>query len=332
MLTQAQISIIVPSLAILGVFILVLVLIIFLDILKNKKEVTKYKVRESIVAYIFLIPACIMGFVFVMLPIVYSLGYAFTDYYLLTPHLTKWNNFQNFIDIFNEIKNQGDLYHAIKNTALFVVLVVPLQIGLALILALFCNTKKRGVGIFKVCFFAPVVISLSVTSFLWLQILSPSESGLMNSLIILFGGSKQDFLNDKNTVMLWIVLMSAWQGCGYQMLIFISALSNARKDLYEAANLDGANWWNKFIYITLPALKPTLLYIVITVFIGACRVMVQPMLLTGYKTPTMTISYYMYEVGYHNRWVGLSSAVALVMTIFIGTITLLQRKLLGEKK
>ena len=332
MLTEAQLSIIFPSLGILGVFILALVVIVFLDIFKNRKDVVKYKVRESLVAYIFLIPACIMGFLFVMLPIVYSLGYAFTDYYLLTPQDMKFNNFENFVDIFEEIATQGDLFYAIKNTAIFVVLVVPLQIGLALILALFCNTKKRGVGIFKICFFAPVVISLSVTSFLWLQILSPSETGLMNSIIIFFGGEAQDFLNNQDTVMLWIVIMSAWQGCGYQMLIFLSALSNARKDLYEAANLDGANWWNKFIYITLPALKPTLLYILITVFIGACRVMIQPMLLTGYKTSTMTISYYMYEVGYHNRWVGLSSAVALMMTIFIGGITILQRKLLGEKK
>lgn len=132
--------------------------------------------------------------------------------------------------------------------------------------------------------------------------------------------------------MLWIVLLSAWQGCGYQMLIFLSTLSNIRKDLYEAAALDGANAWERFLHITCPGLKPTFLYIVVTVFIGACRVMVQPMLMTGYQTHTVTLSYYMYQQGYYNRWVGLSSAVALMMTIVIGSITFIQRKMLGEKK
>ena len=127
-------------------------------------------------------------------------------------------------------------------------------------------------------------------------------------------------------------MLSAWQGCGFQMLIFLSALTNIREDLYEAAALDGANTFNKFLYVTVPSLKPTFLYVVITVFIGACRIMVQPMLMVGYQNHVVTISYYMYQQGYSYRWVGLSSSVALIMTIVIGTITLLQRKFLGEKE
>ena len=115
------------------------------------------------------------------------------------------------------------------------------------------------------------------------------------------------------------------------MLIFLSTLGNIQKDLYEAAALDGANSFKRFLHITIPGLKPTFLYVLITVFIGACRVMVQPMLMTGYQTHTLTLSYYMYQLGYSQRWIGLSSAVALIMTIIIGSITLLQRKFLGEK-
>ena len=114
------------------------------------------------------------------------------------------------------------------------------------------------------------------------------------------------------------------------MLIFSSGLTNIRDDLYEAASLDGANAWKKFLNITLPGLRSTLLYITITVFVGACRVMIQPMLMTDYKLHTVTLSYYMYQLGYGSKLVGLSSAVALMMTVVIGCITLLQRKFLKE--
>ena len=316
-------------------FVLIVAVIAGIDIYKTKVSKTshfRYNKKSSISAYLLLLPASILAFFFVLLPILYSLGYAFTDFYLLEPDNIKFNNFQNFVTIYNDIVNKGDLYYAIRNTLIFVVCVVPLQIGLALGLAIFCNRKKPGVGIFKVCFFAPVVISLTVTSYLWLQILSPSETGLLNSFLGLFGVGPIDFLRDKDTAMLWIVVLSAWQGCGFQMLIFLSALTNIRKDLYEAASLDGANSFEKFWYITIPELKPTFLYVVITVFIGACRIMVQPMLMVGYQTHTLTISYYMYQQGYANRWVGLSSAVALIMTVIIGVITFLQRKFLGEKE
>ncbi len=323
------------TLIILAVFVLIFGVIAGIDIFKSKKtkgNSQKFNKKASISAYLLLLPACVLAFIFIMLPILFSLGYAFTDYYLLEPDATKIVFLNNFKSIIEEISYKGDLYYAIKNTAIFVVCVVPLQIGLALLLALFCNCKIKGAGIFKVCFFAPVVISLSVTSYLWLQILSPSETGLLNSILGIFGCEPVDFLRDPNTAILWIVVLSAWQGCGFQMLIFLSALANVREDIYEAAALDGANTFEKFRYITLPALKPTLLYVVITVFIGACRIMVQPMIMVGYQSHVITISYYMYQQGYNYKWVGLSSAVALLMTIIIGTITILQRKFLGEKE
>lgn len=324
------------TLIILVVFILIFLAIAGFDIYKSKKATASYHIKYNkklcASAYLMLLPAVVLAFIFIMLPILFSLGYAFTDYYLLEPDSTKFIFLDNFASIIEEIKYRGELYYAIKNTFVFVICVVPLQIGLALGLALFCNRKKPGVGIFKVCFFAPVVISLSVTSYLWLQILSPSETGLLNSFLGLFGKEPVDFLREPKTAMLWIVLLSAWQGCGFQMLIFLSALTNISNDLYEAASLDGANNFQKFLYITVPSLKPTFLYVVITVFIGACRIMVQPMIMVGYQNHVVTISYYMYQQGYYYKWVGLSSAVALVMTIIIGTITILQRKFLGEKE
>ena len=296
---------------------------------KRRKEV--YRVKSTVTAYLMLLPAIALAFLFILLPILYSLGYAFTDYYLLKPNDINIVFFKNFVQIFEEISEKGMLYNAIKNTAVFVIGVVPLQIGLALFLALFVNRPGIGSKIFKVCFFAPVVISLSITAFLWEQILAPGEGGLLNAMLGIFGVPPHDWLRDPRTAMPCIIILSAWQGCGYQMLIFLSGLSNIRKDLYEAASLDGANWWHKFWNVTWVGLRSTIVYILITVFIGACRILTQPMLMTGYMDHTVTLSYYMYNSGYTERFVGESSAVALLMTIFIGGITLIQRRLFREK-
>ena len=165
-----------------------------------------------------------------------------------------------------------------------------------------------------------------------MQILAPGENGLLNALLGTFGFEPHDWLRDPKTAMPCIIILSAWQGCGYQMLIFLSGLSNIRKELYEAASLDGANAWHKFWLVTWSGLRSTLVYVIITVFIGACRILTQPMLMTGYQTHTVTLSYYMYQQGYTFRWVGQSSAVALIMTIFIGAITLIQRRIFREEK
>ena len=316
------------TIIILAAFVAALAVMIVIDVIKAKRANVKYHLKQCIAGYLMMAPAIVLAFVFVLLPIIFSLGYAFTDYHMYYPNDIHFVGTSNFTELFEEIANKGELYSAIKNTAIFVVLVVPLQIGLALLLALFTSRKKRGVKVFKVCFFAPVVISLTVTSFLWLQILAPNESGLLNSFLGMFGVEPIDFLADPETAMLWIVLLSAWQGCGYQMLIFSSGLTNIRSDLYEAASLDGARGWDKFVNITVPGLKSTLLYIMITVFVGACRVMIQPMLMTGYQLHTVSLSYYMYQMGYGSKLIGLSSAVALMMTVVIGAITLVQRKVL----
>ena len=158
------------SLLIFVIFVIIVAVIAGLDIYKtevNKTTHFKYNTKQSISAYVFLLPACILAFIFIVLPILYSLGYSFFHYNLLKPNDIYFNNFENFIILYENLINKGELYSAIKNTFIFVIGVVPLQIGLALGLAIFCNRKKPGVGIFKVCFFAPVVISLSVTSYLW---------------------------------------------------------------------------------------------------------------------------------------------------------------------
>ncbi len=322
------------ALIIFAVLALIFIAVFVNDILRRKKREIKYNAKETILAFALMLPAVALAFFLVVLPILLSLGYSFTDFALDPAKVnnTSFVGFAQFKTIFQDFKNHLEIYDAFKNTAIFVVLVVPLQITIALLLALFCNNKRKGTTIFKVCFFAPVAISLSVTAFLWAIILSPNADGVVNMILGKFGIEPKGFFKSRDHAIFWMVLISAWQGCGYQMLIFLSALGNIRKDLYEAAAMDGAGPFRRFFTITLPGLKPTMLYILITVFVGACRVMIQPMILTGDDTNGLTLSLYMYNQCLKNGSIAYSCAVAFLLTLLIGSITLLQRKLLGEKK
>ena len=162
------------ALLIFAVFLAVFLGVVCYDLYKSKKTNTQFHIKQCVGGFLMLAPAVVLSFLFILLPILFSLGYAFTDYQLLTPDKVSFVGFANIADVFKEIFTGGELLMAIKNTAIFVVCVVPLQIGMALGLALFCSRKVKGVAIFKVCFFAPVVISLTVTSYLWLTSLVPA--------------------------------------------------------------------------------------------------------------------------------------------------------------
>lgn len=309
------------------VVILVLSITIFIDVKRNKG---RYKVGNSIVAYLFLLPALILIVMFVFQPILMSIWYGFTDYYLLTPDNINYVGLENFEVVVDQFSANGDVYNALKNTLQFMILVVPLQVGGALGLALVLNSRRRGNVVYKVAFFAPVVMSLTIISILWLFILRPDDLGLMNNILSALGIDTQTFLKDPKQAMYIIVFISAWQGVGFQMLIFSSGLKNIPKDFYEAAEVDGANAWEKFRYITLPSLKPVTVFILLTTFIGASKLMIQPMVMTGFKPYTVTLSYLIYLEGYVFRNVGSASALALLVTIFIASLILIQRRLLRE--
>ncbi|MEH7558793.1 sugar ABC transporter permease, partial [Priestia megaterium] len=279
-------------------------------------------------AYTFLGPALLLLLLFLIIPAIMSVYYAFTDYYLLTPDMRKFVGIDNFINLFKD----PIFLKSLVNTLKFVVWVIPLQIGAALGLALLLNKQRKANTFFKVAYFSPVVMSLVVISVLWLYLLNPNE-GIINNVLTYFGVSAQPFLTSPKQAMFTIVFVSAWQGAGFQMLIFLAGLQNIPGDVYEAAQLDGMNKWQRFIYITLPLLKPTSIFIFITTLIGAFKLLVQPMVMTqgGPVNSTMTVVYYIYQTGFTDRMVGYASSIALLFGTIIGLVTLAQRKLVKEE-
>ncbi|MEB2278328.1 sugar ABC transporter permease [Bacillus sp. ILBB4] len=295
---------------------------------KEKETKSRIKWKENVVAYTFLGPALLLLLLFLIIPAIMSVYYAFTDYYLLTPNMRKFVGLDNFINLFKD----PIFLKSLANTLKFVVWVIPLQIGAALGLALLLNKQRKANTFFKVAYFSPVVMSLVVISVLWLYLLNPNE-GIINNVLTYFGVSAQPFLTSPKQAMFTIVFVSAWQGAGFQMLIFLAGLQNIPGDVYEAAQLDGMNKWQRFIYITLPLLKPTSIFIFITTLIGAFKLLVQPMVMTqgGPVNSTMTVVYYIYQTGFTDRMVGYASSIALLFGTIIGLVTLAQRKLVKEE-
>ena len=285
------------------------------------------KIKDNILGYSFLAPALILLGIFLVIPVGMVIYYAFTDYYLLTPDERKFVGFENFIRL---IKDPIFL-KSFLNTLKFVVWIIPVQLGAALGMALIVNKKRKGNMLFKVAFFAPVVMSLVVISILWLYLLNPN-SGLLNAILNKVGIASQPFLTSPKQAMYAIVSVSAWQGAGYQMLLFLGGMQNIPQDVYEAAELDGFSKWAQFRYITMPLLKPTALFVLLTTLISAFKLIVQPMVMTqgGPLNSTITMVYYIYQQGFTDRLVGYSSSIALVFTTLIGMISLVQRRVLKE--
>lgn len=291
-------------------------------------EIMKRRKSESIRGMAFFGPALLLLTIFLFLPMVLTLIFSFTDFFALNPKLTHFTGLGNYIQIFND----EDFVQAFSNTVKFVIIIVPLQGLGALGLALLINKVSYCKKYFKVAFFVPVVMSLAVVSTLWIQIYSPE--GILNSILGVFGIPAQSFINSADQALPSIAIMSAWQGVGYQMIIFLGGIQAINPALYEAAEMDHATSWKKFRDIILPELKPLCIFVFITITIGAFRMLVQPMVMTGGgpSHSTYTVVYDIYETGTVNWEIGLASTMAIVFAFFVMILTVIQTILTRDKE
>ena len=276
---------------------------------RTEKRTTARQRRYDVTGWLFCLPAVLFGLVFLVTPIVLSFVFSFTDYHMLRG-LHAFVGFKHYVELLHD----AVFGKAIANTFKFAVFVVPLQCGLALVLALLVNRTAKGFGIFKLAYFAPVITSMTVVALLFMNFYD--TSGLFNLLLGLVGIEPQGFLHDPNQAMYSIIFMSVWQGAGYQMIILLAALQNVQPELYEAASLDGANGWQKFRNVTLPGILSVGSFVLlITVFV-AFKLFTQPYIMTqgGPDNSTMTVVLYIYERGMTDKLIGYGSAIAMLFT------------------
>lgn len=292
----------------------------------SQRQMT-YKQQKTVLGVLFSAPALVLLFTFLILPVVLAFVYSFMNYNMLNADTKTFTGFSNYVRLF---KDEG-FYLALKNTLYFVVLVVPLQSAVALGLAILVNKKVKVASIGRVFFFSPVVTSMVVVAILW-TFLYNMNNGLINHALGLIGIPKQPFLLSKNQAMNSIIFMSIWQAAGFQMMIFLAGLQDVSQELYEAADIDGANRWQKFWNVTLPSINHVTGFVLIITTIQAFRLFIQPFVMTngGPSDSTKTLVFSLYEQGFQFRDVGYSSAIAVVFFLVVLIVSIVLKRILKQ--
>ena len=291
----------------------------------EKKKLSGRKRDERVAAYIFVAPAEILLIAFLVVPMIYTVYFSGFKYQIMRPDAMKFIGLENYQKLFSD-KN---FWLALKNTVYFTVIVVPCQCVLALALALLVSKKFRGVAVFRTMYFAPQLTSMVVISVLWSVLYNANpNTGLINSILVSLGMSPIKFLSDASTAMNSIIFMSAWQGAGYQMMIFLAGLQGIPRDQYEAASVDGATKFKQFLYITIPGLKGTIKYVIMITMIQAMKLFTQPYIMTqgGPKNSTKTLVYYIYTQGFQKGNFGYACSIAAVFFVIVVCMSMAMKK------
>jgi multiple sugar transport system permease protein len=224
---------------------------------------------------------------------------------------------------------------SLVNNFFFGLVVIPLQTGLALLLALCVNQGLKGESFFRTMYFAPVVTSMVVVSIVW-KFLYDTNNGLINEMLstLTFGAiGPINWLGDPSIAMWAIIIMSIWQGAGFQMMLFVAGLQQIPEELYEAAGIDGANGWQQFLYITIPGLRNVLVFIFLTITIAAFQLFDQVFVMTngGPDNATTTTVFHMYRNGFREQDIGYAAAIAVIFFLIIVGVNAIQRYAVRER-
>ena len=250
--------------------------------------------------------------------------------------LTEWFNFDTASRRYVLLAGDPTFLNSLGHNLFFSLIVIPVQTGLGLLLALLVNQQLRGRNFFRTIYFSPVVTSMVVVSILW-TFLYEKNVGLMNQFLrtLSFGQlGPIDWLGNPSVAMWAIIIMSIWQGVGFQMVLFLAGLQGIPKGLYEAADIDGANNWEKFRFVTLPGLRNTTVFIIITITIAAFQLFTQVFVMTngGPNGATSTITFHMVQKGFREQDIAYASTIAVIFFLIILGISMIQRFVLRKKE
>jgi ABC-type sugar transport system permease subunit len=269
-------------------------------------------------AWLFLAPAVIGLLLLSAGPILATLGISLTDWDLLTA--PRWTGLDNFIDLLGNARFQT----ALRNTAFYTLVSVPLGMVLALGLALALDQAIRGIAWIRAMYFVPLVTSTVAVGLVWLWIYAP-QGGLLNSLIGIVGLPPQRWVSDPFWAMTSIIVMSVWQGLGISVIVFLAGLQAIPTEYHDAASVDGAGRWARFRNVTLPLLTPSLFFAGILGFIGAMQVFDQVYVLARPGKPTdatITLVYFIYDEGFSFFRMGMASAASWILFLIAAVLTI----------
>ena len=277
----------------------------------------------------FSLPGLILLGLFLILPFVFAIYLSFTNQKLASPLPVRWVGFDNY----HRVLTDGDFWRAFANNLLFAAVVVPVQTGLALWMAILVNKRIRAAKVFRAIFFLPVVVVMTVAAVIWFLLLDPNR-GLVNGFLgaITFGAVEPGWLQSTLWAMPAIIIMSVWQGVGFHMVIWLAGLQTIPGVLYEAAAVAGASTWQQFRYVTWPGLRNTFVFVLITITMAAFGLFTQVDIMTrgGPLDSTTTVIHQMVQRGFNKQDIAYGSAISVFFFLMVLTVALIQRYLTRE--
>lgn len=282
------------------------------------------RLREAMEGWLFVSPVIIGFLIFFAGPLIAVVYYSLTEWNLLTQEAT-FVGMANYVDALSENPN---FWHVVRNSLAFAAGLVPLNMALALTLALALSRAFRGVVFFRTIFFAPVVTSAVAWAIVW-KFLLQGEAGAVNQLLATVGIDGPNWLREPNWAMAAVIVTRVIKMVGLNMILYIAALQAIPRDYAEAARLEGASGWQIFRMIIWPLLAPATLVIFIITMIGSFKVFDHIYLMTGGgpENGTLVLAFYIYEQGFKFFDVGYASALAMIMFVIVLVLTVVQMTL-----
>ena len=276
---------------------------------------------------IFILPALIIYLLFSIIPFLYTIYYSFTDYTDMNPINLHFVGLKNYI----KVLQTPVMLAAIKNSVIYAILLTGFQTLLGLPLAFVLNQKLKSRNLLRAVFFFPAVFSSLIIGYLWNFIMSSSDFGLINNILHQLGLGTLNFFTSKNALYS-VILTQIWQWTGWAMVIFLANLQSISPDLYEAAEIDGANGLKKFMYVTLPLMCPSVKIVIVTGLIGGMKVcdIIYSMTSGGPGDATQTVMTVMMKKGISEGFYSTGSAFGVCFFIIVLAISAIVTKLMGK--
>jgi fructooligosaccharide transport system permease protein len=281
--------------------------------------------REAFTGFSFILPALILLLLFGFIPVFIAGDISLFRFPLVNPAKRVFIGLDNY----SRALSDDVLRKAMINTAYYALWQVPMQTGLALVLALLVKKSFSGISIFRIGYYLPVVIPMVVASVLW-RIMLDSHNGLVNSILKAIGLSAQPLLSSPTQALPVLAGALSWKWVGFAMLIFLAGLQDIPYSYYEAATVDGANWLQSFWYITLPLLRRPAVYVIVTNTINALKLFTPIYIITkgGPQNSTITMMYYIFREAFTYGHLGYASAIAVIFTFILIIFAALQLRIL----
>ncbi len=282
--------------------------------------------KRDLTAYVFLLPALVLIFSFTYLPMINSFFLSFTSWDMVTS-VPKFVGLRNYNTLFSE----RELFDCIRRTVVYAIVVIPITMSVGLVMASLLEKNTVVNNFFRILCFLPLAASSTSVSAIWLYIYNP-QYGILNQFLYIFGFNGARWLNDPSIALYAVAAISVWKQLGFCVVVYIAGLKNIDSSVLEAASIDGANLLQRFFYIKLPLLSPTLFMLLILQTIDVLQVFgtINVMTQGGPNNATSTILILLYNYAFKKYQIGYASAIACVLFVLVFCINIVQ--LLLEKK